>query len=85
MELAQRAARLTGGHDPGSLDALAAAYAEAGRFAEAVQTAQQALALMAGQADAAAVDAIRARIKLYQVGSPYRDVPPPLLPEAEHP
>ena len=41
VELAQRAVRLTGGREPDALDTLAAAYAEAGRFAEAVETAEQ--------------------------------------------
>ena len=44
-ELAERAARLSGGQKPAILGTLAAAYAEAGRFPEAVQTARKALKL----------------------------------------
>ncbi len=77
VELAQRAADLDGGRHAIVLDTLAAAYAEAGRFNEAVQAAQQALALASAQKNAAQADAIRARIKLYQAGSPYRELPPP--------
>ncbi len=39
VDLAQRAIKLSDGKNPVILDTLAAAYAEAGRFAEAVQTA----------------------------------------------
>ena len=40
IELAQRASRLSGGQQPQTFDALAAAYAEAGWFPEALATAQ---------------------------------------------
>ena len=49
VELAQRAVRLSGGRQPAILSTLAAAYAEAGRFSEAVETAQQALDLARGR------------------------------------
>ena len=39
MALAERALQLSGGSEPAVLDALAAAYAEAGRFAEAAAAA----------------------------------------------
>jgi len=69
VELAMRAVKLTGAKDPATLDTLAAAYAEAGRFPEAVQTARQALALatepLAGD--------LKARIALYQAHRPFRD------------
>ena len=52
VDLAQRAAQLTQRRDPQTLDTLAAAYAEAGRFAAAVQTAQEALSLPAAVGDA---------------------------------
>ena len=41
VELAQRAVQLSDGREPAILGTLAAAYAEAGRFSEAVQTARQ--------------------------------------------
>ena len=52
---------------------LAAAYAEAGRFPEAITTAQQALQLATGQNDQAMVAALEAQLKLYQAGSSFRD------------
>ena len=45
--LAERACELTGRQDPNMLDTLAAAYAEAGRFPEAVETARATCALLA--------------------------------------
>ena len=45
MQLAEAACRLSGRRNPGFLGTLAAAYAEAGRFPDAVNTIQEALAL----------------------------------------
>ena len=81
MELAQQAERLTAGENPSVLGTLAAAYAEAGRFPEAVAAAQRALELATAQAGAAQVESLRARLGLYQAGSPFRD--PDLAPRAE--
>jgi tetratricopeptide (TPR) repeat protein len=85
VELAQRAAKLTGGRDPTVLDTLAAAYAEAGRFSDALPTAEQALALASSQKNTALADALRARIKLYQAGSPYHEAPQPSTPHSGPP
>ena len=52
VELAQRANQLTGDGNPVVLGTLAAAYAEAGRFPEAVETAQRALQLAETQSNA---------------------------------
>ena len=56
--VAQRGRNSPAGRIP-ILDTLAAAYAEAGRFAEAVQTAQQALELASSGNDIALADALR--------------------------
>jgi len=77
MALAERALQLSGGSEPAVLDALAAAYAEAGRFAEAAAAARKALALATRQNKPAAADAVRARMALYEAGKPYRQTPPP--------
>ncbi|MGD0206544.1 MAG: tetratricopeptide repeat protein [Verrucomicrobiota bacterium] len=71
--LAQQAKQLSGGQRPAIIGTLAAAYAEAGRFPEAVTTARQALQLATGQTSPAAVDALRTQIGLYQAGLPFRD------------
>ena len=76
VEYAERAARLSG-RDPNILDTLAAAYAEAGRFSEAVETAGQALSLAASQGNTTLAGAVRARMQLYETGFAYRDVQPP--------
>ena len=57
------------------LDTLAAAYAEAGRFDQAVETAGRALNLPAVQNDPALAETIRARLKLYESHSPYHEKP----------
>ena len=75
VELAQQAAQLSGGKHPEILDTLAAAYAEAGRFPEAVTTAGQALHLAEAQGNAALAESIRDRLKLYETNSPYREKP----------
>ena len=72
ITLAQRACELTAGTQPRCLGTLDAAYAEAGRFSEAIDTAQQAqkLALEQGQNGLAALAA--ERLELYRAGKPYR-------------
>jgi tetratricopeptide (TPR) repeat protein len=72
VKLAEHAATLSGRKDPAVLDTLAAAYAEAGRFDEAVKTAQQARSLAESQHDAALAEKISARLKLYRSGKPCR-------------
>ena len=74
IALAQAANRLSGGNNPVMLKTLAAAYAEAGRFAEAITAAQQALQLAAAQNNTPLVSDLQSHIKLYQAGSPFRDL-----------
>jgi tetratricopeptide (TPR) repeat protein len=72
VRLAERASNLTGRRDIAILGSLDAAYAEVGRFADAIATANRAreLALAAGQSAAAAQ--VESRLKLYESGQPYR-------------
>jgi tetratricopeptide (TPR) repeat protein len=72
VDLAERAARLTGSREPVVLDTLAAAYAEVGRFQEAVETARRALALAESQGRQPLAGEIRARLALYEAGTPFR-------------
>jgi tetratricopeptide (TPR) repeat protein len=72
VEQAELANRLSGGGQQDVLDTLAAAYAEAGRFPEALATAHKALELALRQNARTQVDALRARLALYGVGKPYR-------------
>lgn len=71
VALAHRAVQCTNGKDAGALDALAAAYAEAGRFEAAVLTERRALSAAApGQAQE-----IRRRAALYEAHQPFRSPP----------
>jgi hypothetical protein len=75
VELTQQAEQLAGGESPQLLDTLAAAYAEAGRYPEAVEAARRALNLPATQNNQPLAEAIQARLKLYETGSPYHEKP----------
>jgi tetratricopeptide (TPR) repeat protein len=73
VKYAQRACELTEYNRPDFLDTLAAAYAAAGRFPEAVETAEKAIesALSSGERGLAAE--IGKRLQLYQTGKDYRE------------
>ncbi len=72
IEHAQRANQLSGGMRPEVLDTLAAAYAEAGWFPEALATAHKAQELARRQNNRALVEALQERIARYEAGRPYR-------------
>jgi tetratricopeptide (TPR) repeat protein len=76
VELAQRAARLSGGREPEVLGTLAAAYAEVGKFSEAIETSRRALVLAAQRKSEPLAEALKARMALYQKGVPFRESPP---------
>lgn len=73
VELAQHACQLTGFADANLLDTLAAAYASAGRFPEAIAAARKAIELSTAAGHAQAAAEIRRRLELYQSGRPYRE------------
>jgi tetratricopeptide (TPR) repeat protein len=75
VELAQQAVQLSGGNSPEILDTLAAAYAEAGRYPEAVETARRALDLSAAQNNKPLAQVIQTQLKLFETHSPYREKP----------
>src|SRR4029077_6007311 len=72
VRLAERACALTEHRDADALDTLAAAYAEAGRFAGAGRTGRQGLEAAAAGSDLAAE--IARRVALYEAQQPYRNV-----------
>ena len=77
IELARRAQQVSGGKDPDVLDTLAAAYAEAGQFPDALATAGKVLDLSTRQhRPLAACGDLRARIALYEAGKPFRQIAP---------
>src|SRR5438445_5753738 len=71
VQLAERANALAGNNDPTILHTLAAAYAEAGRFDEALQTARRAMKLASQTDNNAVYHAIRDELPLYELGLPY--------------
>ena len=73
VHFAERAEALTERRSPVISATLAAAYAEAGRFDDAVKTGQHALQLAATEGNISRADSIRAQIELYQSGAAFRD------------
>jgi Flp pilus assembly protein TadD len=72
VEHARQVDQLCAGKDPLALDCLAAAYAEVGRFPEAITTARRTLALAIEKNNRALASEVRARIALYEAGKPFR-------------
>ena len=72
VDLARQAEELTGEENPIILRTLAAALAEAGRFSEALETAQQGLQSAQAQSNAELSGQFQAEMKLFQAGKPFR-------------
>jgi tetratricopeptide (TPR) repeat protein len=77
LTLADRANSLSGRQTPVILDALSAAYAESGRFAEAVETEKQALELASQRGDTAVATTLKAHLAKYSSNLPLREPPDP--------
>jgi tetratricopeptide (TPR) repeat protein len=73
MKLAERAVELTNREDSEKLDTLAAAYAEAGRFAKAVETARQALATATAASQPELARQIEKRLQAFQTNQSWRE------------
>ena len=84
VALAEQACRITGPNEAGPLDILAAAYANAGRFPEAIKTATQALQMADASGQIQLSQLIQSRLTLYNSGRPYRTpiIPPTPLQKA---
>jgi protein O-mannosyl-transferase len=74
IQLAERANELTQGKNPLFMATLAAAYAEVGRFPDAVRTAENALQLATDSGLPSLAQAIRAHIELYRAERPMRQM-----------
>jgi Flp pilus assembly protein TadD len=72
VQLAEAACRLSGRRNPSFLGTLAAAYAEAGRFDDAVKTIQEALAVAKASAADDLVPIQTRMLELFQAGEPFR-------------
>jgi tetratricopeptide (TPR) repeat protein len=71
VEFAERADRLTGGEDLDILDTVAAAYAEAHRFEEAIGTVRQAIAVARSSGQENRVAQLNSELALYEAGQPF--------------
>ena len=72
VALAQRACKLTDNRVAANLDTLSVAYASAGRFDDAIATAQKAIELARLDAQPQLVREIETRLELYRDGRAYR-------------
>jgi len=73
IQFAQQADQLSGGNNALVLRTLAAAYAEAGQFGKAIESAQAAMQLGRSQGDDSLVTELQQEIALYELGLPYRE------------
>jgi tetratricopeptide (TPR) repeat protein len=76
VRLAERACELTHYGEPSFIGTLAAAYAEAGRFPEAVTTAEKAVQLATDAGSKKTAGENRQRLELYRTGKPYHEPAP---------
>ena len=72
VALSERLRAITGGQNPQALDALAAAYAEMGRFEAAAQTGEQASRLASESGNTDFARQIDERLELYRSHRAYR-------------
>ena len=72
IQLAQRACELSPQGNARCPDALATAYAAAGRFSDAVTTAERAIQLAEAAGQTALAKNIQSRLELYRAGRPFR-------------
>jgi len=77
VELAERACALTGYRETVMVGTLGAAYAEAGRFEEAIATAKKACALAEATHKTELLNMNRYLLELYRQHQPYREIPQP--------
>jgi len=73
VQLAEQAMRISGGRIPIIFRTLAAAYAENGRFSEAIQTAQRGIELANSRGNSGLATELQSSIVLYQERQPLRD------------
>lgn len=71
VELSRRANDLTAGHRPAVLRTLAAAYAESGDFAQAIESVQRALTLLSAKTNSPLAQSCREQLALYQAHLPF--------------
>ena len=78
VALADHAQTLTHAQDPAILDTLSAAYAETGRFSEAMEVERQAITVATQQGKTALAATLEAHLSRYQSSKPLREPPDPV-------
>jgi tetratricopeptide (TPR) repeat protein len=78
LAFADRAQTLTHGQDAAILDTLSAAYAEAGRFPNAIEIEQQAIAVATQQGKSALSSTLKVHLTRYESNTPLREPPDPV-------
>ncbi len=78
VQLAWQANLLSNGNIPKVLNILGAAYAEAGRFPEAIATAKAARQLALAQSNDALANRLQIELVYYQTAQPYHEAGPSL-------
>ena len=73
VELGERALRISGGKIPMIYRVLAAAYAESGRFGDAIDAARRGAELATRQGNSALAGELENNVTVYQAGKPLRD------------
>lgn len=73
VQLAQKACKLTGYEDPNFLDTLGVAYAAAGKFNKAVETAEKAIEIYTASEQEKMAEDIQKRVEMYKAEQPYRE------------
>jgi tetratricopeptide (TPR) repeat protein len=77
IRVASHAVEVTGGRDALALDTLAAAQAETGQFAQAIATAERAIAVAGASRSGALIPELQDRLEHYRAGQPFRAGPRP--------
>ena len=85
VRLARRACELTSYRDPAVMATLAAAYASAGRFTEAIDTAKTALAIADAANQPKIKDILQYHLAFYTQGIPYLESVQKPLPDSNKP
>ena len=75
IQLGERARTLSKGADPSVLDAVAAAYAEAGRFEDAIGAVERGIAMLRASARSRESSPLEGRLWMYRHRMPYRQQP----------
>jgi tetratricopeptide (TPR) repeat protein len=85
ISLARRACQLTNYKNPSLMGTLAAAYASAGKFTEAIDTAKTAINLADAANQPQIKNIIQYHLSFYTQGKPYIEPPPKPLPDSNKP